>query len=157
MHVLCLKMPILILLQQILLKVASHTGKDGFDKPMSVCSHFPLLVFLCAISLCFLFMFKNSGQRCTAVKVVLVIESVADILVEKVITKMNKLTVGAPEDDRDITAVVSESSAKFIEGLVIDAKEKGATFCQVKYPIYYDKEKIVHKNLKYYLPILRDI
>ena len=81
-------------------------------------------------------MFENSGQRCTAVKVVLVIESVADILVEKVITKMNKLTVGAPEDDRDITAVVSESSAKFIEGLVIDAKEKGATFCQVKHPIY---------------------
>jgi acyl-CoA reductase-like NAD-dependent aldehyde dehydrogenase len=63
---------------------------------------------------------------------VLVIESVADILVEKVVAKMSKLTVGAPEDDKDITAVVSESSAKFIEGLVLDAKEKGATFCQVK-------------------------
>ena len=81
----------------------------------------------------FSFLSKNSGQRCTAVKVVLVIESVADTLVEKVIAKMSKLTVGAPEDDKDITAVVSESSAKFIEGLVMDAKEKGATFCQVMY------------------------
>lgn len=74
--------------------------------------------------------FSYSGQRCTAVKVVLVMESVADVLVEKVVAKMSKLTVGAPEDDCDITAVVSESSAKFIEGLVVDAKDKGAKFCQ---------------------------
>nr|GMD27562.1 NADP-dependent glyceraldehyde-3-phosphate dehydrogenase [Ipomoea batatas] len=74
--------------------------------------------------------FSYSGQRCTAVKVVLVMESVADALVEKVKAKVAKLTVGAPEDDCDITPVVSESSANFIEGLVMDAKEKGATFCQ---------------------------
>lgn len=74
--------------------------------------------------------FSYSGQRCTAVKVVLVMESVADALVQKVVAKVNKLKVGAPEDDADITAVVSESSAKYIEGLVMDAKEKGATFCQ---------------------------
>lgn len=72
----------------------------------------------------------GSGQRCTAVKVVLVMESVADALVEAVKAKVAKLTVGAPEDDCDITPVVSESSANFIEGLVMDAREKGATFCQ---------------------------
>lgn len=72
----------------------------------------------------------NSGQRCTAVKVVLVMESVADELVEKVKAKVAKLTVGPPEENCDITAVVSESSANFIEGLVMDAKDKGATFCQ---------------------------
>lgn len=33
-----------------------------------------------------------------------------------------KLTVGTPEADCDITPVVSESSANFIEGLVMDAK-----------------------------------
>ncbi|KAK9683682.1 hypothetical protein RND81_10G158400 [Saponaria officinalis] len=71
-----------------------------------------------------------SGQRCTAVKVVLVMDSVAETLVEKVKAKVAKLTVGPPEDDCDITPVVSESSANFIEGLVKDAKEKGATFCQ---------------------------
>ncbi|KAK7844052.1 nadp-dependent glyceraldehyde-3-phosphate dehydrogenase [Quercus suber] len=74
--------------------------------------------------------FSYSGQRCTAVKVVLVMESVADSLVEKVKAKVAKLTVGPPEDDCDITPVVSESSANYIEGLVKDAKEKGATFCQ---------------------------
>ncbi|KAJ7535063.1 hypothetical protein O6H91_12G017100 [Diphasiastrum complanatum] len=74
--------------------------------------------------------FSYSGQRCTAVKVVLAMESIADELVRKVNAKIAKLTVGSPEDDCDITAVVSESSANFIEGLVKDAKEKGATFCQ---------------------------
>lgn len=63
-------------------------------------------------------------------KVVLIMESVADTLVEKVKAKIEKLTVGPPEDDCDITPVVTESSANFIEGLVMDAKQKGATFCQ---------------------------
>nr|XP_034895500.1 NADP-dependent glyceraldehyde-3-phosphate dehydrogenase isoform X1 [Populus alba] len=74
--------------------------------------------------------FSYSGQRCTAIKVVLVMESVADALVEKVKARVAKLRVGPPEDDCDITPVVTESSANFIEGLVMDAKEKGATFCQ---------------------------
>ncbi|KAE8656632.1 NADP-dependent glyceraldehyde-3-phosphate dehydrogenase [Hibiscus syriacus] len=74
--------------------------------------------------------FSYSGQRCTAVKVVLVMESVANALVDKVKAKVVKLTVGPPEDDCDITPVVTESSANFIEGLVMDAKQKGATFCQ---------------------------
>nr|CAN63539.1 hypothetical protein VITISV_016625 [Vitis vinifera] len=74
--------------------------------------------------------FSYSGQRCTAIKVVLVMESVADALVEKVNVKLAKLTVGAPEDDCDITPVVTESSANFIEGLITDAKQKEATFCQ---------------------------
>lgn len=74
--------------------------------------------------------FTTSGQRCTAVKVVLVMESVADELVTKVNTKVAKLTVGPPENNCDITPVVSESSANYIEGLVHDAKQKGATFCQ---------------------------
>lgn len=63
-------------------------------------------------------------------KVILIMESVADTLVEKVKAKVAKLTVGPPEDDCDITPVVTESSANFIEGLVMDAKQKGATFCQ---------------------------
>lgn len=57
-------------------------------------------------------------------------ESIADTLVKKVNEKLAKLTVGPPENDCDITPVVTESSANFIEGLVMDAKQKGATFCQ---------------------------
>uniref|UniRef100_A0A061R8T4 NADP-dependent glyceraldehyde-3-phosphate dehydrogenase n=3 Tax=Tetraselmis sp. GSL018 TaxID=582737 RepID=A0A061R8T4_9CHLO len=74
--------------------------------------------------------FSYSGQRCTAVKVVLAMEGIADALKEKVLAGMAKLTVGMPEDNCAITPVVSEASANFIEGLVKDAKEKGATLCQ---------------------------
>ncbi|XP_024519047.1 NADP-dependent glyceraldehyde-3-phosphate dehydrogenase [Selaginella moellendorffii] len=74
--------------------------------------------------------FSYSGQRCTAVKLVLVMDSVADELVAKVNARISKLTVGSPEDNSDITAVVSEASANFIEDLVEDAREKGASFCQ---------------------------
>jgi acyl-CoA reductase-like NAD-dependent aldehyde dehydrogenase len=41
--------------------------------------------------------FSYSGQRCTAVKCVLVLDSVADVLVEKVKAGMAKLSVGKPE------------------------------------------------------------
>jgi len=74
--------------------------------------------------------FSYSGQRCTAVKVVMVVESQADELVGMVNEKIAKLKVGQPEDNADITAVVSKSSADFIQGLVEDAKAKGATLCQ---------------------------
>lgn len=36
--------------------------------------------------------------------------------------------MGRPEDNTDITPVVSSSSADFITGLVEDAQAKGATF-----------------------------
>lgn len=42
-----------------------------------------------------------------------------------VVPQVAALRVGMPEDDADITPVVSESSANFIEGLVNDAREKG--------------------------------
>lgn len=41
--------------------------------------------------------FSYSGQRCTAVKVVLVMEEVADELVKKVNEGVEGLTVGMPE------------------------------------------------------------
>lgn len=41
--------------------------------------------------------FSYSGQRCTAVKVVLVMEEVADELVKKINKGVDELTVGMPE------------------------------------------------------------
>ncbi|KAG2430500.1 hypothetical protein HXX76_010023 [Chlamydomonas incerta] len=72
--------------------------------------------------------FSYSGQRCTAVKLVLAHAAVADRLVAAVAAGVAKLSVGRPEDDCDITPVVSEGSANFIEGLAMDAKAKGAKF-----------------------------
>ncbi|CAG9462241.1 unnamed protein product [Pedinophyceae sp. YPF-701] len=71
--------------------------------------------------------FSYSGQRCTAVKlVVAVTEAVGDALAAKVAARMGKLTVGRPEDDCTVTPVISKSSADFIQGLVEDAVAKGA-------------------------------
>jgi glyceraldehyde-3-phosphate dehydrogenase (NADP+) len=49
-------------------------------------------------------------------------------VVLQVLAGVEKLTVGRPEDNCDITPVVSSSSADFITGLVEDAQAKGATF-----------------------------
>lgn len=67
-----------------------------------------------------------SGQRCTAIKRVLVLESVADELAGLIKAEVEKLTVGDPFDNADITPVIDSGSADYIEGLVRDAQEKGA-------------------------------
>ncbi|EFN50637.1 hypothetical protein CHLNCDRAFT_37743, partial [Chlorella variabilis] len=77
--------------------------------------------------------FSYSGQRCTAVKVVLVHEAVADELVPRVLAAVKKMSVGMPQDNAHITPVISEASANFIEGLVKDAEAKGATLCTGPY------------------------
>ena len=70
--------------------------------------------------------FSYSGQRCTAIKRVIVLESVADKLVTLLQAEVAKLTVGDPFDNADITPVIDNASADFIWGLIEDAQEKGA-------------------------------
>ena len=67
-----------------------------------------------------------AGQRCTAIKRVIVIESVADTLAALLQAEVTKLTVGDPFDNADITPVIDNASADFIWGLIDDAQEKGA-------------------------------
>ncbi|AUM62862.1 NADP-dependent glyceraldehyde-3-phosphate dehydrogenase [Spiroplasma monobiae] len=68
-----------------------------------------------------------SGQRCTAVKRVLVNNEIADKLVPILKSKVEALSVGMPSENTFITPVIDEKSADFIQGLIDDAKEKGAT------------------------------
>ena len=71
---------------------------------------------------------KNSGQRCTAVKRVLCIDSVADEFAALVAEKAAKLKYGDPMDaDTDIGTVINEASAILFQDRVNDAIEKGAT------------------------------
>lgn len=70
--------------------------------------------------------FGYSGQRCTAVKRVLVMDSVADELEKHVCDLVNNLSVGMPEDNADITPLIDTKAADFVEGLITDAQEKGA-------------------------------
>ncbi|HGQ7574509.1 TPA: NADP-dependent glyceraldehyde-3-phosphate dehydrogenase [Streptococcus pneumoniae] len=70
--------------------------------------------------------FSYSGQRCTAIKRVIVLESVADKLATLLQEEVSKLTIGDPFDNADITPVIDNASADFIWGLIEDAQEKEA-------------------------------
>ena len=71
--------------------------------------------------------YKNSGQRCTAVKRVLVIDSVADALVERLVEKSRAITYGDPMDAAtDMGTVIDEQAAILFQNRVNDAVNKGA-------------------------------
>ncbi|WP_417615832.1 phosphonoacetaldehyde dehydrogenase [Oceanisphaera sp.] len=70
---------------------------------------------------------KNSGQRCTAVKRILVVESVADRFVELVTEKAKKIRYGDPmSPDTDMGTVIDEEAAMLFEHRVGNALEVGA-------------------------------
>lgn len=70
---------------------------------------------------------KNSGQRCTAVKRILVQNRIADRFVGLVLEKAKKLKFGDPMDpNTDLGCVVHEEAAKVFEARVHKAAEQGA-------------------------------
>lgn len=72
--------------------------------------------------------FSFSGQRCTAIKRVLAVDSVYDKLVELILAKVKDVTVGSPLDGNfDVVPLVSSKSADFVMSLIKDADDKGAT------------------------------
>ena len=92
--------------------------------------------------------FSYSGQRCTAVKRVLVVDSVADQLVSLLREKMAGLKVGNPMETEalDVVPLINEKSADFVMELIAEAKEKGAALLvggtregNLVYPTLFDK------------------
>src|SRR4030095_10972194 len=72
--------------------------------------------------------YKNSGQRCTAVKRMLVHERVADAFVERLVARTRTWTYGDPTDpDVDMGTVIDEAAARSFEAKVNDAVAQGAT------------------------------
>ncbi|MFM8593172.1 MAG: aldehyde dehydrogenase family protein, partial [Chloroflexota bacterium] len=72
--------------------------------------------------------FKNSGQRCTAVKRIIVDDSKAESFAEKLASVTPSLVVGDPLDpNTDIGPVISEEDAKEFERRMHDAIDAGAT------------------------------
>ncbi len=71
--------------------------------------------------------YKNSGQRCTAVKRMLVHEAIADQFVEQVVAKTRAWTYGDPSDKKlDMGTVIDEPAAMFFEARVNEAVAQGA-------------------------------
>jgi phosphonoacetaldehyde dehydrogenase len=71
--------------------------------------------------------YKNSGQRCTAVKRILVQESVADRFVELLVEKTRAVRYGDPFDPAmDMGTVIDEPAARRFEAVVNEAVAQGA-------------------------------
>jgi aldehyde dehydrogenase (NAD+) len=71
--------------------------------------------------------YKNSGQRCTAVKRMLVHESVADGFVERLLERTRAWSYGDPMDPAlDMGTVIDERAAKSFEARVDEAVSVGA-------------------------------
>jgi glyceraldehyde-3-phosphate dehydrogenase (NADP+) len=71
--------------------------------------------------------YSYSGQRCTAVKRVLVMEAVADELVALIAEAVGKLRVGDPARGVNVTPLINRVAADFVQALIDDAIAKGAT------------------------------
>jgi aldehyde dehydrogenase (NAD+) len=71
--------------------------------------------------------YKNSGQRCTAVKRILVHTAVADRFVELLVEKTRAIRYGDPMDPKtDVGTVIDEAAALEFEAKVNDAIARGA-------------------------------
>ena len=111
---------------------------------------------------------KNSGQRCTAVKRILVVESVADAFVELVLAKARKLKAGDPMDpETDVGTVIHEGAARSFERRVVDAVANGAVLLHgndrqgALYPptvvdrVPYDCELVHEETFGPVIPVIR--
>ena len=87
-----------------------------------------------------------SGQRCTAVKRILVVDEVADQLVTRIKELIEELPIGNPlEKQVTIVPLINSSAADFVWELMQDAKQKGAKLVigekregNLVYPTLYD-------------------
>ena len=71
--------------------------------------------------------YKNSGQRCTAIKRMLVHERIADAFVERLVAKTRAWTYGNPADPTvDMGTVIDAAAAQQFETRVNDAVARGA-------------------------------
>ena len=69
----------------------------------------------------------NSGQRCTAIKRILVQESVADKFVPMVLEKAKKIKFGDPQDpETELGCVIHAQAAELFEKRVYQAEKEGA-------------------------------
>jgi phosphonoacetaldehyde dehydrogenase len=72
--------------------------------------------------------FRNSGQRCTAVKRILVQQSVLEPFLERFVKKAAEYVAGDPKHpDTRVGTVIDEASARYLETVVQEAVGAGAS------------------------------
>ncbi len=69
----------------------------------------------------------NSGQRCTAIKRILIQEGIADAITPLILKKAKAIRFGDPQDpETQLGCVISADAAALFEQRVLDAKKDGA-------------------------------
>jgi len=80
------------------------------------------------INECILGSLSFNGQRCTALKILFVHESIAETFTTKFCEAVDALKMGLPwEKDTKITPLLEPSKPAYLRGLIDDAVEKGAS------------------------------
>ena len=111
---------------------------------------------------------KNSGQRCTAVKRILVQNKVADKLVPIILKKAKQIKFGDPMNYKtDLGTVISSNAAEIFENRVIKSAEDGASILYhpkrngallppiVVDNVDYKSELVVEETFGPIIPIIR--
>ena len=111
---------------------------------------------------------KNSGQRCTAVKRILVQNKVADKLVPIILKKAKQIKFGDPMNNKtDLGTVISSNAAEIFENRVIKSAEDGANILYhpeskgallppiVVDNVNYKSELVVEETFGPIIPIVR--
>jgi len=81
-----------------------------------------------AVGQCVLGSLSYNGQRCTAIKLIMVHESIKAQFVEKLVEKVASLGMGLPwEENVSITPLPEGNKPKYLEELIADALSKGAS------------------------------
>ena len=71
--------------------------------------------------------FGSAGERCMAISVIVAVEPVADVLIEKIVTRMNTLTVGDGRRSCDMGPLVTEVHRDKVASYIDIAATDGAT------------------------------
>lgn len=89
--------------------------------------------------------FSYNGQRCTAIKRVIVKSEIADELIEKIKEKVSSLSVGRASENSKITSMISKESADFVQELYNDAIKNNAKNLFE----FNRKENLIYPNILY--------
>lgn len=96
-----------------------------------------------AVKECVLGALSYNGQRCTAIKIIFVHRSIADIFAQRFAESVGKLTVGMPwEDGVQITPLPEEGKPQWLQSLVDEAVAGGAKLVNsgggtISHTLYY--------------------
>ena len=71
--------------------------------------------------------FGSAGERCMAISVIVAVEPVADVLIEKIVSRMNSLTIGDGRRNCDMGPLVTEVHRDKVAGYIDIAAADGAT------------------------------